>query len=111
MSRCAHGVDIREASRNWRDARRTSSTGSRPAFVSARVRGASAVVVTPSVRMRQLEMGASASTGWLLRTYSDSAILDADVIAMPGEAAASGSSRRCRVPSQPRSDYACREDS
>ena len=36
--------------RSWRDARRTSSTVPKPAFVLARVRGASAVVVTPSVR-------------------------------------------------------------
>jgi hypothetical protein len=33
----------------WRVARRTSSTVPRPAFVSARVRGASAVVVAGSV--------------------------------------------------------------
>ena len=42
------------AGRIWRDARRMSSTVPRPAFVSARVRGASAVVVTHSVRKRKL---------------------------------------------------------
>ena len=37
----------------WRDARRMSSTAPRPAFVSARVPGASAVAVAPSVRKGQ----------------------------------------------------------
>ena len=44
------------ARQRWRDARRTLSTVPRPAFVSARVRGASAVVVTPSVRGQQPEL-------------------------------------------------------
>ena len=35
--------------RPWRVAKGTSSTGLRPAFVSARARGASAVVMTPCV--------------------------------------------------------------
>jgi len=39
----------REALCSWREARRTSSTVLRPAFVSVLVRGADAVVVTPFV--------------------------------------------------------------
>ena len=41
------------ASLLWRVARQTSSTVARPAFMSARVRGASAGVVTPFVRQQQ----------------------------------------------------------
>ena len=49
------------ASRDWRDAGRTSSTVPRPAFVSARVRGASAVVVAPFVRERKSRAARSRS--------------------------------------------------
>jgi hypothetical protein len=47
-ARLERRAEHRRGTRVWRDARRTSSTVSRPGFVSARVRGASAVVVTPS---------------------------------------------------------------
>jgi hypothetical protein len=56
---------------NWRGARRTSSTVARPAFVSARARGASAGVVTPFVRKRQRRGSAKVVVGVL----SDPAVL------------------------------------
>jgi hypothetical protein len=79
--RLARSVQAPEA-RFWRDARRTSSTVPRPAFVSARVRGASAVVVTPSVRQQQRSTGALASTAWLLRTNTSHLLQRNDVAAM-----------------------------
>ncbi len=56
---------------SWRDARRTSSTVPRPGSVSARVRRASAVVVTPSVRFQQRDGRRSRIQSSLLWLTSD----------------------------------------
>ena len=53
---------------SWRNARRTSSTVPRPAFVSARVLGASAVVVNASVRYEQRDCRLAAAAPVLARS-------------------------------------------
>ncbi len=57
---------LQRASRNWRDATQTSSTVPKPAFVSARARGASVVVAPPRVRIRSSSSRRSASAARLL---------------------------------------------
>jgi hypothetical protein len=58
----------------------TSSTLPRPAFVSARVRGASAVVVAPFVRKQPPTASSPASRSWLLREERHSAGTDAGLL-------------------------------